>query len=135
IDAFVGALAEDHVAGADVGALTKAVLVNQFTRLRDGDRLFYLNQQWNPEELKILQQGNTLAKVIEHNAGITNLQSNVFFFKASISGAVSSGVIGTGHDRHNNVARGVAGVPVQLRDDEGNVLATTVTDSQGRYHF
>jgi hypothetical protein len=28
IDAFVGALAEDHVAGADVGPLTKAVLVD-----------------------------------------------------------------------------------------------------------
>src|SRR5262249_55123951 len=38
IDSFVGALAEDHVAGADVGPLTKAVLVKQFTRLRDGDR-------------------------------------------------------------------------------------------------
>src|SRR5262249_4203462 len=44
IDVFVGALAEDHVAGADVGPLTKAVLVDQFTRLRDGDRFFYLNQ-------------------------------------------------------------------------------------------
>src|SRR5205814_8074091 len=44
IDAFVGALAEDHVPGAAVGPLTKAVLVNQFTRTRDGDRFFYLNQ-------------------------------------------------------------------------------------------
>src|SRR5205814_7086205 len=38
IDVFVGALAEDHVAGADVGPLTRAVLIDQFTRLRDSDR-------------------------------------------------------------------------------------------------
>jgi hypothetical protein len=133
IDAFVGALAEDHVPGADVGPLTKAVLVNQFTRLRDGDRLFYLNQSWNREELSILQQGNTLAKVIEHNTSITNLQSNVFFFKASISGTASSGASGGGP--RNSAPRGVAGVTVQLQDDNGNVLATTVTDRQGRYSF
>src|SRR5207244_3416241 len=83
IDAFVGALAEDHVPGADVGPLTKAVLVNQFTRLRDGDRFFYLNQKFTPEEQKILQ-GTTLTKVIERNTRVSNLQDNVFFFKASI---------------------------------------------------
>src|SRR5437764_6027517 len=80
IDAFVGALAEDHAPGADVGPLTKAVLVNQFTRLRDGDRLFYLNQQWTSEEQSILQQGNSLSKIIKNNTGISNLQSNVFYF-------------------------------------------------------
>jgi hypothetical protein len=131
IDAFVGALAEDHVAGADVGPLTKAVLVNQFTRLRDGDRFFYLNQSWNPEELRILQQGNTLTKVIEHNTGLTNLQDNVFFFKASISGTVSAD---SGGHRHSE-QRGLPGVTVQLEDDSGNVLATTVTDSRGNYRF
>src|SRR6266478_547497 len=87
IDAFVGALAEDHVAGADVGPLTKAVLVDQFTRLRDGDRFFYLNQHFSPEEQKILQ-GTSLTKIIERNTGITNLQDDAFFFKASISGTV-----------------------------------------------
>jgi hypothetical protein len=29
----------------------------------------------------------------------------------------------------------VAGLTVQLEDDSGNVLATTVTDNQGRYTF
>jgi peroxidase len=133
IDAFVGALAEDHAPGADVGPLTKAVLVNQFTRLRDGDRLFYLNQNWTPEEQSILRQGDTLAEVIEHNTGITNLQSNVFYFKSSISGTVSAVTGGTG--RTGFGPRGLAGVTVQLADGDGNVVATTVTDGQGRYRF
>src|SRR5262249_26597454 len=88
IDAFVGTLAEDHVAGADVGPLTRAVLVNQFTRLRDGDRFFYLNQ-FSGKELSDLLANTSLTKIIERNTGITNLQANAFFFKASISGTVS----------------------------------------------
>jgi hypothetical protein len=80
IDAFVGALAEDHVSGADVGPLTEAVLVNQFTRLRDGDRFFYLNNQFSTSELQNLLQTTTLAQIIERNTGLTNLQSNVFFY-------------------------------------------------------
>src|SRR5262249_57141693 len=31
--------------------------------------------------------------------------------------------------------RGLSGVTVQLTDDSGNVLATTVTDRQGHYRF
>src|SRR5262245_31716174 len=41
IDAFVGALAENHVAGASVGSMLIASFTDQFTRLRDGDRFFY----------------------------------------------------------------------------------------------
>ena len=49
IDAFEGGLAEDHVAGSDVGRLFQTIMVDQFTRLRDGDRFFYLNEQFNSE--------------------------------------------------------------------------------------
>ena len=48
IDPFEGGLAEDHVAGSDMGPLFTRILVDQFTRLRDGDRLFYLNQTSMP---------------------------------------------------------------------------------------
>jgi hypothetical protein len=143
IDAFEGGLAEDHVKGSDVGPLFQAIMVNQFTRLRDGDRYFYQNEQWNPEELKLLQQGNTLAKVIEANTDITNLQSDVFLFKASISGTVLSAhtrSVARASTHKGALARslpskGLAGVTVQLEDDSGNVVATTVTDSKGHYSF
>ena len=89
IDAFEGGLAEDPVPGSDVGPLFQTIMVDQFTALRNGDRFFYLNESFTPSEQAIFQQGNTLAKVIEANTGVTNLQSNVFFFQASISGTVS----------------------------------------------
>src|SRR5262249_10620714 len=128
IDAFVGALAEDHAAGADVGPLTKAVLVDQFTRLRDGDRFFYLNQ-FSGKELSDLRANTSLTKIIERNSGVTNLQANAFYFKSSISGVVTA-VSRSGRSRGPTV-RPVAGVTVQLMDPDGDMVATAVTDGQG----
>ena len=125
IDPFEGGLAEDHVLGADVGPLFRAIMVNQFTRLRDGDRFFYLNEIYNAEEISILQQGDTLAKVIEANTGLTNLQHDVFHFRASINGTVFL----------NGGPGGVSGITVQLQNDGGDVLATTRTDAYGEYRF
>ena len=130
IDAFEGGLAEDHVPGSDVGPLFQTILVNQFTRLRDGDRFFYLNETWSPQELAILNQGNTLAKVIEANTNITNLQSDVFLFKASISGTVSLNLFGGNHG-----GIGLPGLTVQLQDTSGDILATTTTGRGGTYSF
>jgi len=127
IDAFEGGLAENPVPGSDVGPLFQTIMVDQFTALRDGDRFFYLNESFTPQELHIFQQGNTLAKVIEANTGVTNLQSDVFLFQASISGTVSLAP-GTS-------APGAAGITVQLMDTSGDVLATTVTNNHGQYTF
>jgi peroxidase len=127
IDPFEGGLAEDHVPGSDVGPLFQAIMVDQFTRLRNGDRFFYLNEHFSPDELNLLQQG-TLAKVIESNTSITNLQSDVFLFTASINGTVYA-------DPGRDHRAGVAGIVVQLQDDSGNLLATTTTDSSGHYRF
>ena len=109
IDPFEGGLAEDHVRGSDMGPLFTRILVDQFTRLRAGDRFFYLNESFNREELNILGQGNTLAKVIEANTHVTNLQSDVFVFKASISGTVLVG----GSGRRDERNAGVPGISVQ----------------------
>ena len=112
--------------------LTKAVLVDQFTRLRDGDRYFYLNEQFTPDEQRILR-GTTLSKIIEENTELTSLQQNVFFFKASNSGTVFNDLSRNGH--RGSFRAGLSGVTVQLEDENGNVLATTTTNRQGQYRF
>jgi hypothetical protein len=43
VDAFTGMLAEQHVPGADMGELQRAIWTREFARLRDGDRFFYGN--------------------------------------------------------------------------------------------
>ena len=81
IDAWVGGIAENHVAGSSVGAMVMASLVDQFTRLRDGDRLFYIGDvdlQTAMFRAAIDLDSVTLADIIRLNTGITNLQSNVF---------------------------------------------------------
>ncbi len=77
IDAWVGGLAEDHVAGGSVGELFRAVILDQFERLRDGDRFWY-ESLFSGADLEMIDS-TTLADVIRRNTGITNLQDNVFF--------------------------------------------------------
>jgi hypothetical protein len=116
-----------------MGPLFTRILVDQFTRLGDGDRFFYLNETFTPDALSIIRQGSTLAKVIESNTNITNLQCDVFLFRASISGTVS---VGSGMCHTGSFGTQVlAGVTVELEDTSGNVLATTVTNAIGRYEF
>jgi hypothetical protein len=133
IDAFEGGLAEDHVAGSDVGPLFQAIMVDQFSRLRAGDRFFYLNESWTADEARMVQQTNTLAKVIQANTNITNLQANVFVFSATISGTATAP--GKAVRGHPSPSRPVAGATVQLLDDNNVVIASVVTDSQGHYRF
>lgn len=142
VDLWVGLMAEDHVRGASVGELTQAIIVDQFDRLRSGDRLWYENV-FHARELRQMQE-TSLSDVIERNTEIDNLQDNVFFMRAQISGRVTATISADANnstfDREDRGDRdrsrtGVEGVVVELRDDEGNVLATTETDSRGNYRF
>jgi len=77
MDAWVGLLAERHAKGSMVGPTLKKILVNQFRRLRDGDRFFYLNYLSKPM-IKLIEQ-QTLSRIIQRNTGIGNeLPKNVF---------------------------------------------------------
>lgn len=87
LDPWVAALAEDHLPGASFGQLTSTITADQFTRLRDGDRLFYLsddaglyeNGLIKPEIRSIIDlDGISLADVLLANTSIEELQSNVF---------------------------------------------------------
>jgi hypothetical protein len=135
IDSFVGALAEDHVPGASVGPLDRAVLANQFRRLRDGDRFFFLN----PNEFTLAERqtfgATTLAQVIRNNTAINDLQANVFFFHASISGTVFVDPDGNGIRGSAPEEPGLPGFTVDLLDDNGAIIASQVTDANGRYRF
>ena len=77
IDVWVGGLAEDHVEGSSLGELFSAVIVDQFERIRDGDRLWYQNV-FSGDQLDSIES-TSLADIIERNSDITGLQDNVFF--------------------------------------------------------
>jgi hypothetical protein len=80
IDLWVGALAEDHLPGSSLGALETAIFRDQFTRLRDGDRLYFENDpSFSRFDVAFLKQ-TTLAEIIRRNTGVTRLQADVFLF-------------------------------------------------------
>jgi peroxidase len=131
IDLWVGALAESHVPGGSVGPLIRRIVVDQFTRLRDGDR-FWFERTFSGSVLSNLETV-TLADVIRRNTTVTNVQNNVFFMRAQVTGQAFFDRDGNGHQDRGEVA--LAGVTVQLLNADGEVVAATTTDSNGRYRF
>jgi hypothetical protein len=134
IDPFIGMLAEDIIPGTDVGPTVRAILVHQFSHLRDGDRFFYLNEGFNSFEQSLLAQGDDYADVISNNTSITNLQADVFFNRLEISGTVFNDPDGNGVREAGEA--GLQGVTVELHDAvTGALISSVVTDVNGEYDF
>ena len=79
IDAWVGALSEDHLAGASVGPLIVAGLSTQFTMFRDGDRFWFTRDADLSVDDILWLSSIQLSDVIRANTSITNIQDQVFF--------------------------------------------------------
>lgn len=77
IDLWVGGLSEDAVTDSQLGELFQAIIVRQFTALRDGDRFWWENELSADERDRV--RDTTLAEIIRDNTGIGNeIQDNVF---------------------------------------------------------
>lgn len=132
IDAWVGALAEDHVEGSSTGPLVRAVLIDQFVRLRDGDRFWYENTL-SSSELRGIER-TSLSGIMERNTDLENLQDDVFTFRVGIGGTAFGDTDQDG--RLDRRERGIADLAVDLLDAEtGEVVASTTTDARGVYRF
>ena len=81
LDLWVGGLAEDPLPKAMLGETFHTILVDQFIRLRDGDRYWFENDPYflaNPTLLSELR-ATTLATIIRRNTSITDgIPDNVF---------------------------------------------------------
>ena len=83
IDPWIGGLAEDHIDGAQVGPLISASLVDQFCRLRDGDRFWWENDNAFKCDGPLYQYNSaikeiTLGKIIKRNTDLNNIADDVF---------------------------------------------------------
>ncbi|MFC6084505.1 peroxidase family protein [Sphaerisporangium aureirubrum] len=83
VDAFVGMVAEPHVAGTEFGELQLAIWTRQFQALRDGDRFFYGNDATALTNIRTrygIDYRRTLGQIIASNTDIPagELNANVF---------------------------------------------------------
>ena len=69
LDLWVGGLAEDPLPGALVGELFHHILTEQFTALRDGDRLWY-SRQLSPKLAQLVEE-ESMARVLARNTGLS----------------------------------------------------------------
>ncbi|KAK0180622.1 hypothetical protein PV327_002985 [Microctonus hyperodae] len=90
IDVWVGGILEDQLPGAKVGPLFKCLLLEQFQRTRNGDRLWYENPStFKLEQLQEIKH-ITLARILCDNGdNITLIQPNVFLLSERANRFVS----------------------------------------------
>ena len=88
VDAFAGMVVEPHLPGSDFGELQRAIWTREFTRLRDGDRFFFGNDQG----LSFIRNTygidfrRSLGDIIASNTDIarSELAGNVFFTESQV---------------------------------------------------
>lgn len=91
VDLWTGGLAEDHMHGAMIGQTFGVIIARQFEALRDGDRLWFENQGFDPKTLATIEN-TTLSDIILRNTDTQHLQSDAFVY----------------YDRHSGAAGGIA---------------------------
>ena len=131
IDLWVGGLAEKHLPGSSLGETFTRIIVDQFSRLRDGDRYWYQNSL--PADAVREIQNTSLADIVRRNTQVKNLQGDVFFFRTLIGGTVFADLNRDG--RRQPQETGLAGTTVSLVTAAGATIATTTTDARGNYVF
>jgi len=71
-----------------VGATFQRILVDQFERLRDGDRFWYARIFYGPQLAAL--EATRLSDIIRRNTSITKIQDNVFFYdETTLAGLVA----------------------------------------------
>ena len=109
VDLWIAGLAEKKINGGLLGETFSRIVIDQFTRSRDGDRFFYLNDL---EHLNILDptlETVTLSEIIRRNSTIENIQNNAFLVasvpepnsKIGLFMVVLLGLIGSRFRDHN----------------------------------
>lgn len=73
VDPWVGGLAEPHIVGGLVGPLFAASILEQMTRVRDGDRFYFENPDQFNETERMELRNTRLADVIVRNTGVRNI--------------------------------------------------------------
>ena len=78
VDFWIGGISEDSFNGGLVGELFNSFISDQFIRVRDGDRFFYLNDLEHLLALDPDLESTRLSDIIRRNSSISKIQDNAF---------------------------------------------------------
>lgn len=94
IDVWVGGILEDQVSGGKVGPLFRCLLLEQFRKLRDGDRFYYENPStFKPEQLTQIKQASLARILCDNGDDIKEITNDVFLLPKKQGGYVHCDVI------------------------------------------
>src|SRR6202000_3140413 len=103
-------LAEDHTDGAAIGQTFGTLIADQFTALRDGDRMYFENQGFDHQTLNEIKS-TTLSDIIERDTvATTAMQADAFVSTERHSGTLG-GVDPKGTEAASGQAQLVVGSP------------------------
>lgn len=90
IDVWVGGILEDQVEGGKVGPLFRCLLIEQFKRLRDGDRFWYENPStFQLDQLRQIKQTSLARILCDNGDNIDTISENVFLLPEIQEGLIS----------------------------------------------
>jgi Ca2+-binding RTX toxin-like protein len=77
VDLWVGGLAETHINGGMVGSTFWTILHDQFDRLQEGDRFYYLDRVENFDFYQATED-LTMADIVARNTGLEGIDGTIF---------------------------------------------------------
>lgn len=98
VDAWVGGLAEDPAGDGLVGETFAYILIDQFTRLRDGDPYWSEGREGLTEEERADLWETKLSDVILRNTDIDAIQNDVFVAMNRIAGSPENDMLRGAHE-------------------------------------
>ena len=76
VDLWTGGLSEPQLPGSSLGETFTVIFVDQFSRLRDGDRFYFENRNIYPDAFINAVRNTTLADIIRRNSGVRRGEIN-----------------------------------------------------------
>jgi len=96
VELWVGGLAEQHLPDSSVGPLFAAILKDQISRLRSGDRFWFQNPGVLSKTQADEVEKTLLSDIIKRNSKLQNVQPLVFMFQTSVAGVAFKDTNGDG---------------------------------------
>lgn len=122
VDLWIGGLIEEHVEGSQLGETFQYIVLDQFMRLRDGDRFYYEERLEDHPELLNLVEETSFSDIIKRTTDIKYLQDDVFIAHDRIVGDDGKNKL-VGDDGHDLIIAYAGRDHIRGKDGDDDIYA------------